>query len=224
MDYYYGSRSESSQRLITDSFAYLGFPGRVAMKNPEQEFCVFEEYEWEGKEPKRLWFGRLVGVGGRETISTYTLKKRRYISTTSLDSELALLTANLTCARPGTVFYDPFVGTGSLPIAASHYGACSMGSDIDGRSVRGKGGVNVKSSFGQYGLQGRYLDGFISDLTNSPLRSGRGGERGLCKEGGWLDGIVCDPPYGVREGLKVLGSRDGQGKEIVWIDGVQAHL
>ncbi|KAL8668920.1 MAG: hypothetical protein Q9224_007767, partial [Gallowayella concinna] len=42
-----------------------------------------------------------------------------------------------------------------------------------------------------------------------------------------LDGIICDPPYGVREGLKVLGSRGdgGKKKEIVWLDdGEAAHL
>lgn len=171
-----------------------------------------------------MYFGRLVGVGARELLKRYTLKKRAYISTTSMDSELALLTANLSLARPGTLFYDPFVGTGSLPIACAHFGAVVMGSDIDGRTVRGTAGQNLRSGFGQYGLEGRYLDGWISDLTHSPLRragtvdgDGDGG-------GGWLDGIVCDPPYGVREGLKVLGTRHGGGKEILWIDGEEAHL
>jgi tRNA (guanine10-N2)-methyltransferase len=86
------------------------------------------------------------------------------------------------------------------------------GSDIDGRSIRGTGGSarrgqtgkkDVVGNFKQYGLAGNYLGGFVSDLTNTPLRLG---PQGLAT--GYLDGIVCDPPYGIREGLKVLGSRE----------------
>lgn len=132
-----------------------------------------------------------------------------------MDAELALLTANMTHAGLGKLFYDPFVGTGSLTLAAAHFGAVAWGSDIDGRSIRGNGGIGLESGFEQYGLKGRSLGGFVADLTHSPIRSNLGG---------LLDGIVCDPPYGVREGLKVLGSRDGSGKKVVWIDGVAAHL
>lgn len=130
-----------------------------------------------------------------------------------MDSELALLTANLTLASPNKLFYDPFVGTGSFPIACSHFGARTLGSDIDGRMVRGKGGKDIRTNFRQYGLLEMYVDGFIGDLTNCPLRRGR-----------WLDGIVGDPPYGVREGLKVLGAKDGGGKGVVMINGEAAHL
>lgn len=116
-----------------------------------------------------------------------------------MDSELALITANLAHASAGKLFYDPFVGTGSFPVAAAHFGALAFGSDIDGRSIRGAGkGGGVAANFAQYGL-GHLLGGmFVADLTNTPLRAGRR----------LWDGIVCDPPYGVREGLKVLGRRD----------------
>jgi tRNA G10 N-methylase Trm11 len=40
---------------------------------------------------------------------------------------------------PGKVIYDPFVGTGSLLYACAHWGATVIGSDIDGRQIRGKG-------------------------------------------------------------------------------------
>ena len=185
------------------------------MTDADETFTVFEEFAFHGKEPEKLYFGRLIGNGARSLPELYSLKRRKYISTTSMDAELALLTANLSLASSGKLFYDPFMGTGSLPIACAHFGAMTVGSDIDGRSLRGKGGLGVKSSFAQYGLLGRYIDGFVCDLTNSPLRE---------EEKGWLDGIVCDPPYGVREGLKVLGSKDGSGKEIVYINGQPAHL
>jgi tRNA (guanine10-N2)-methyltransferase len=136
-----------------------------------------------------------------------------------MDAELALVTANLALAAPGKLFYDPFCGTGGFPLAAAHAGACAWGSDIDGRSIRGKDGRSVRGNFEQYGLLQGWMDGFVADLTNSPVR-----RRSWGVGGRWLDGIVCDPPYGVREGLKVLGCREeGRGREAVLVDGVPAH-
>jgi tRNA (guanine10-N2)-methyltransferase len=42
-----------------------------------------------------------------------------------------------------------------------------------------------------------------------------------------FDAIICDPPYGVREGLRVLGSKNPEkfaGHEDIIIDGVPAHM
>ncbi|KAL8859482.1 MAG: hypothetical protein Q9178_004160 [Gyalolechia marmorata] len=210
---YQAKRPLAEQDDLIQSFRYTGFEGPIQLKNPQQTFSIFEEYEWGSNEPTRVYLGRLVQGSSRPILDTYTLKKRKYLSTTSMDSELALLTANLTQAALGKLFYDPFVGTGSFPIACAHFGAVSMGSDIDGRAVRGKDGVDIITNFQQYNLMDKYLDSFIADLTHTPLRTAR-----------FLDGIICDPPYGVREGLKVLGSKDGGKKEIKWVDGKAAHL
>jgi tRNA (guanine10-N2)-methyltransferase len=42
-------------------------------------------------------------------------------------------------AKKGSLVYDPFVGTGSLLVTCAHFGAFPIGSDIDGRQIRGKG-------------------------------------------------------------------------------------
>ena len=39
----------------------------------------------------------------------------------------------------GKIVYDPFAGTGSLLYTCAHWGSYVMGSDIDGRQMRGKG-------------------------------------------------------------------------------------
>ncbi|KAL7628466.1 hypothetical protein AAE478_002669 [Parahypoxylon ruwenzoriense] len=203
IDAYQGSRSSGQKLALINSFAYLPFDGPILLLSPDQEFTIFEQWEFNSvplnlPNPLEVHFGRLIGYGARELIKTYDLKKRGYISTTSMDSELALVTANIALAAPGKIFYDPFVGTGSFPIACAHFGALGFGSDIDGRSVRGEGGKkSLQGNFRQYGLEKLLGDMFVCDLTNSPLRKAR-----------ILDGIVCDPPYGVREGLKVLGCRD----------------
>ncbi|KAF2019101.1 RNA methylase family protein [Aaosphaeria arxii CBS 175.79] len=213
LDCYRGTRELSENRRIIESFSYLDFQGPIRMREAEAEFRVFEDYQFNASTPHTLFLGRFVASSGRLAKTTYDLKKRHYISTTSMDAELALVTANIALAAPGKLFYDPFMGTGGFPIASAHFGAVVCGSDIDGRSIRGTGGSSrkgqvgkrdVAGNFKQYGTQGRYLGGFVSDLTNTPLRL-----HGI--EGGYLDGIISDPPYGIREGLKVLGSREKLG-------------
>jgi tRNA (guanine10-N2)-methyltransferase len=218
VDSFQGSRSTTEQRKLIEGFRFLGFDGPIKMKNPEQEFCLSEEWQFDAAAlgihaPQSVHLGRFVGGGDRDIIGKYDLKKRNYICTTSMDAELALITANITLAAPGKLFYDPFVGSGSFPIACAHFGALAFGSDIDGRSIRGKGKIGLLANFVQYGLTNQFGDSFVADLTNTPLRVAR-----------VFDGIVCDPPYGVREGLKVLGSRDPtKGKEPVYRNGKAHH-
>lgn len=187
------------------------------MKNAEQDFWICENWRLDANKeegPKEICLARWLGGSERDVINKYDLKKRKYICTTSMDAELALITANITLASSGKLFYDPFVGSGSFSVACAHFGAQAFGSDIDGRSIRGKGKVSVLSNFEQYGLLNQFGDNFVADLTNTPLRATR-----------IFDGIVCDPPYGVREGLKVLGSRDlTKGKEIVYKYGRAHHM
>lgn len=253
VDSFQGARSAADHRDLINTFRYLPLRGPIRMRDPEQEYVVFEEWPFDPRrkdhhqtecedgaadaegasdkgrkrkaEPTRYHFGRFLGRGARDLVGRYDLKKRPYISTTSMDSELALVTANMALAAPGKLFYDPFVGTGSFPLACAAFGATSWGSDIDGRAVRGtghdaraeakRGAVGgektLRGNFRFYGVEGRLGDAFTSDLTNTPLRRapfGTGGEGGRRR---LFDGIVCDPPYGVREGLRVLGCRDPEG-------------
>ncbi|KAI9728657.1 MAG: hypothetical protein M1828_002763 [Chrysothrix sp. TS-e1954] len=213
IDSFQGKRSTSKQRELIEAFSYMDFEGPIRMEDADIELCVFEEFDRLASEPKHLWLGRWVAKSDRRAIVDFNLKKRQYISRTSMDAELSLVTANLLQAAPGKIIYDPFVGTGSFTVTAAHFGAMALGSDIDGRSVRGTPAKNLLSNFDQYGLNVLFLDSFIADLTNTPLRSGR-----------LFDGIVCDPPYGVREGPKVLGYREGKLAQEIIIDGVPAHM
>lgn len=200
---YRGSRSNRKRIEIIESLSFLPFDGVIAMKNPDELFTVFEQWQFDSvplgiENPDWMYLGRYLGGSSRDAVRKYDLKKRGYISTTSMDSELALVSANMALAGPGKLFYDPFAGTGSFPVACAHFGAVSWGSDLDGRSMRGQGGKkSLVGNFAQYGLRSRFGDVFSADLTNSPLRKTR-----------LWDGIVCDPPYGVREGLMVLGLKD----------------
>ncbi|OAP60761.1 hypothetical protein AYL99_05763 [Fonsecaea erecta] len=234
VDSYCSTRDIDQQRQIINSFRYLDLKGKIKMKRPDVEFAVLEEWlplrspseapenatqpdaavdNIAGTGLRRVFLARKVGDSCRWLREKHDLKKRPYISTTSMDAELALLTANMALASPGKLFLDPFVGTGGFMVAAAELGAIVLGSDIDGRSFRGKGvglGQGVGANFQKYGLTHLFGDCLTSDLTNTPFRCAA---TTLKSSGGrWLDGIVCDPPYGVREGLKVLGTKLRQSR------------
>ncbi|CAK7562469.1 MAG: hypothetical protein SEPTF4163_000315 [Sporothrix epigloea] len=224
-DSFQGKRSNKARLALIDSFgAVLPLEGDIDMRDPDMVLTVFEHWTFGSvqkkiPDPERYYLGRFVAGTARDASLAFDLKKRRYIATTSMDAELSLLTANLALAAPGKLFYDPFVGTGSFPLAAARWGATVWGSDIDGRAVRGSAaGINgaggsggsrsgrsdVRGNFEQYNLLSSFGDVFTADLTHIPLRVG-GKNR-------WIDGIICDPPYGVREGPRVLGVRNPDKK------------
>jgi tRNA (guanine10-N2)-methyltransferase len=262
IDCYGSTRDVDQQMQIINSFRYLDLKGKIKMKDPEVEFAVLEEWlpltiageggarpepavdRIAGTSMRRVFLARRIGDSSRWLREKHDLKKRPYISTTSMDAELALLTACMALASPGKVFLDPFVGTGGFMVAAAELGALVLGSDIDGRSFRGKGlGLDkgVGANLQKYGLTDLFGDCFTSDLTNTPFRTSA--TTFDSRDGRWLDGIICDPPYGVREGLKVLGTKfrpsrslaaeaDGQAlsqvksnnpSSAILIDGVPAH-
>lgn len=60
--------------------------------------------------------------GQRDLIQLHSLKKRQFIGNTSMDAQLALIMANQAQVKPGDILLDPFVGSGSLLVAAAHFG------------------------------------------------------------------------------------------------------
>ena len=83
--------------------------------------------------------------------------------------------------------------------------------------IRGKGASqNIATNFKYYKESSRFLDVLTMDFTHNSLRSNLA-----------IDTILCDPPYGIRESIKVLGAKDPErfaGKENVEIDGEKAFL
>ena len=101
---------------------------------------------------------------------------------------------------------DPFCGTGSILIAAAHYGAMTLGTDIDIRVIRwGKKDkrtgepVDVWTNFEDYGLPPPV------GLVRMDLH--KNSWAGMERVEGTLQGVVGDPPYGVRAGGANRGGR-----------------
>eukprot|EP01114_Cavostelium_apophysatum_P019966 TRINITY_DN6577_c0_g1_i1.p1 TRINITY_DN6577_c0_g1~~TRINITY_DN6577_c0_g1_i1.p1 ORF type:complete len:478 (-),score=111.26 TRINITY_DN6577_c0_g1_i1:13-1446(-) len=175
------------------------------LKDPERTFCVLLDYgnerekEREGGEDhlRRAYLAVKIVDGNTELIDKYDVKKRQYIGTTSMDSELALIVANQALARSGAFIIDPFVGTGSLVLTCAHFGAVTIGGDIDPRVLRGVGKPgDVKSNFVQHGLINRFLGVIVCDSS-----------RPIWREAPIFDAIVADPPYGIRAGARKVGKK-----------------
>ncbi|WRT63816.1 uncharacterized protein IL334_000741 [Kwoniella shivajii] len=206
---------ESRIRDTVESFAYTALEGKIQMKNPDVEFVIYEDYQWQAAHTvqarvsrdgnfKHVYFGRRIGFGRARTLATsHDVKNRAYYGNTSMDSHMGFLMAGQALPAPGKLIYDPFVGTGSMLYAVAHWGAYVLGSDIDGRQIRGKmKGKEVKPGIlraaEQYGIEDRFIDCLTYDVTRSPIRTG-----------GWVDAIITDPPYGVRAGAKRTGRKEG---------------
>ena len=191
---------------------FLGFQGKVDLKRPDHTFVLHVVRARQGDipVPERmddcLYFGRCLALPDRAGVHQYDNNVRPYIGPTSMDNEIAFLMNNYGLVGPGSVVYDPFVGTGSILVPAAHMGALTFGADIDIRVVQwGKtdkrgNPVDIWSNFTRYGLPAP-LGVLRCDSSQPPFRDD------LAE---WLDAVVCDPPYGVRAGgRKGGGKRDG---------------
>lgn len=159
------------------------------------------------------YFGLAIGFGGmKDEISKYDLKTRLFIGPTSLDHVLALIMSNLSYVDANSVVLDPFVGTASLLVAASHFKATCFGSDIDIRVLKGamyagkadrkvdKTKRDIIENFKHYGLQTPEILRLDNHLFEHHFESDH-----VLR--GFYDAIITDPPYGIRAGARKSGKR-----------------
>eukprot|EP00898_Chlorokybus_atmophyticus_P009025 jgi/Chlat1/9123/Chrsp97S00709 len=176
-------RSFTSEEALNRmaEFSSLPLRGTVKLSNPENKFWIIESVGTEVVNnglpqfsEKRMYFAREVAFGDRAVCTRYALKYRRFLGPTSMDC------------------------TGSILIAAAHYGSHTIGADIDIRILRdGRGDNNIWTNFRDYGLNAPL--GIIRCDNSMPAF--RHNMRGV------FDAIICDPPYGVRAGGRKSGGR-----------------
>ncbi|XP_016152909.1 PREDICTED: tRNA (guanine(10)-N2)-methyltransferase homolog isoform X2 [Ficedula albicollis] len=202
-----------------DALEFLPFKGKVNLKNPEHIFWILEDYGMNPndvpEEPIHLYFGRWIADGQRELIESYSVKKRHFIGNTSMDACLSFIMANHGRVKPNDIVYDPFVGTGGLLISSAHFGAYVCGTDIDYNTIHGLGKAsrknqkwrgpdeNIRANLRQYGLEKYYLDALVADSS-----------RPIWRKGMLFDAIITDPPYGIREAPRRMGSQKETVKSV----------
>ncbi|RDD44719.1 tRNA (guanine(10)-N2)-methyltransferase-like protein [Trichoplax sp. H2] len=217
----------SQQKDLLMKLDFLPFGGSVKLKQPDFTFYLLQDFgddcNQPREQPSRLFFGRLVSIVVFTTLSLVSaneiyyetiklLKENILVTHLCLQNYASLWRIKLWQVRPGSLIYDPFVGTGSITLACAHFGAFTLGADIDpnilhgrGRSSRAKGpkfrgpDENVYANYCQYKLQSNFVDVMVLDAAKPAW-----------KDGLHFDAIVTDPPYGIREGArKVLSKSDG---------------
>lgn len=147
---------------------YLPVQGDADLKCPDIEWYYIEFYGLDSacvpEQPDNIIFGKCLANGNRAMINEISLKKRKFIGNTSMDAELSLLMANQALVKNGDLVFDPFVGSGSLLVAAAKCGGYVIGSDIDFLMLHGRTKpTRIKQKVNSYFR--RFNDGhFNSDL------------------------------------------------------------
>ncbi|CAG9318208.1 unnamed protein product [Blepharisma stoltei] len=194
-DTYQSSVSQEEKESIVKSFGVIPFKGTVDLRSPERKFIV-------SISKSKCYFGLEI-ARSKDTrtrfYAKYSLSDREYLGPTTTDMELALLMANQGKVLENSLVLDPFVGTGGILIAASHFGATCFGGDIDVRVLKGLGvgrstkntEADIFTNFVNYGFQKPEI--ICCDTSRSCWKSGE-----------IFDAIICDPPYGVRASSKKI--------------------
>lgn len=226
--------NREEQGDMRSQFSFLDFPGPVQMKCPDDEFLFIREVELDSNggavyprhsETKCIipendarpslgcYFGRVLGNNrmgrnwrGSNRIEQFSLKKRKYLGPTSMDSELSLIMTNLALIDKGSFVFDPFTGTGSILLTAALRGAYVFGTDIDLRVLRGRSeDENILANFKQFNLPPPELVRCDNSLYHRHFRSHLP----------LFDAILTDPPYGIRAGARKSGSKRDEVRPVL---------
>lgn len=170
--------------------------------------------------PLAFYFGRFLGGPRQDArgLERYTLKNRPYLGPTSMDAELSFVMTNLGLVKAGDMVYDPFVGTGSILLSCALRGAYCVGSDIDIRVLRGKGGnQQIWKNFEHYNLPRPEILRTDNALYDKHFRHHRNENDASQKNlsAPLYDAIITDPPYGIRAGARKTGSKREQVRPVL---------
>ncbi|GAM27216.1 hypothetical protein SAMD00019534_103910 [Acytostelium subglobosum LB1] len=195
------TKEEQLERIHKLKVTALWANGKVSMKpSGNAEYVLWGLIENNGvsmdlnRPPLMIYFGIQIAEGNRDAITKFNLQERKYLGTTSMDPELSLVSANMGHVRPGSFVLDPFVGTGSFILISSHFGAQTLGCDIDIGAMRKTKACNLETNFEQLGLLHQLQGMVLCDNSIPPWR-----------EVPIIDAIITDPPYGIRAGAKRIG-------------------
>lgn len=134
------SQKEKVEKIETMN--YLPVQGDADLKCPDIEWYYIEFYGLDSacvpEQPENIIFGKCLAYGNRAMINEISLKKRKFIGNTSMDAALSLLMANQALVKSGDLVFDPFVGSGSLLVAAAKCGGYVIGADIDFLMLHGR--------------------------------------------------------------------------------------
>jgi tRNA (guanine10-N2)-methyltransferase len=178
------------QQYISDLADFLPITSPVNLIAPDRRVLLSLQYPLNGPAvPTNLYASVFLSDGNLKFPTRFSLPERSFIKKTSMEPAIALHSAVQALLGPGRIALDPFCGSGSLLVAGASLGASVIGSDFDRPSMVGHDAHSICSNFRQDGLADRLIGLFRCDFLQDNLRT----------RGPFLDAIVIDPPYGIRE-------------------------
>jgi len=87
---------------VMERYRWMDWKSKVRMADPKYTFWAFEDYGIgtpRGTPFRRVFFGREIALGQRNLIDQYSLKRRKYLGTTSMESEISFFAANMAHVR-----------------------------------------------------------------------------------------------------------------------------
>ena len=167
---------------------------KVDLKNPTLHLYLFEQMRSRhniDNELIKIYFTKYVARNSNSLALDYQLRERPFLNTTSMDPCLSFVMANCCLARPASVVFDPFVGSGSVLVSCAHFGAHVAGSDYDPRVFSGEDPSvqSVKANFAHYGFGDRFLGVIRADFSQEWTR-----DLDEARSVPMFDAIVTDPP------------------------------
>lgn len=140
-----------------ESVGYLPVTGDANLKSPDIQWHYIEFFGLDPTDvpgqPDKILFGKWLADGNRSMVKEISLKTRKFIGNTSMDAMLSLLMANQALVKPGDLVFDPFVGSGSLLVAAAKCGGYVVGTDIDFNMLHGRSKpTRIRTKVGFYSL------------------------------------------------------------------------
>jgi DNA modification methylase len=202
---------------------------KVVLNNPTCELWLLEDHRHEYDEypdinrpPKYQWLLLQIPcpekTTARQIVDRSVIRKRPFIHTTTLPSDLSLLMTNLGKVDNNSTVLDPFCGSGSLLLTCAMLGAKTIGSDIDtellsstprklftkptpSRPKRGTEEVCIYDSFRELNVLEPILLAGFDIQQNDAVKKLR-----KANENKYYDAIITDPPYGIRESQSQLSN------------------
>ena len=186
------------------------FEIQINLKDPGITLHLLEDYEHEAGCLSHCYLGISLPCEERSKVMTeFSIKKRHFIGNTTMDPVLSAAMSNIARVDTGNLVLDPFVGTGGIVLLCAYHGGYCFGSDLDYKTVHGvskpsRSGLKghrrakdecIRTNFYTHGFEERFLDVCVNDACDI-----------FWKNGNIFDAIVTDPPYGIREGIKMINS------------------
>jgi tRNA (guanine10-N2)-dimethyltransferase len=140
----------------------------VELQNPDLTFaCVIHD--------DKCLLGIQIHSKPSGLIAPRRPRKRPVFHPATMPPKVARLMVNLSRAKPGAAFADPFCGVGGILIEAAVIGCSVVGADASPRMLRG-----ARRNMRHFGLEPTGL--LKADARKMPLQA--------------LDAVATDPPYG----------------------------